>query len=408
VVQYDDFNPFLDRFRDTFSGRRRRIDRALERWMLWDHMDAILSLGVTQLVDRILDVRQKSYPAALDHQPLPIERLNRSQARDVLLLAACYDQSTAESPEQRWRRLRQKLRFPTWLAYWDIALGVAVTLAVLALIAGFQAWDWLVSPWPYLSILAGFFPRLCRMAKWFWRAWRIARHTRTLQHSPAALRRILMRFPETEISAQPTPAHPRSEDRYELLAKFQNVLWSLGFTGIVVLVDRVDEPYLINGAAERMRAMLWPMLDNKLLKHPGIGFKLLLPADLLDYIDRENRQFHQRVRLDKQNLIRSLQWTGQSLYDLANVRLQACAVEGRSPNLADLFDESVNHQRLVNAMHSLRVPRQLFKFLYRLLVTHANTFTDEAPSWKISGETFEAVLALHQRDQQVYDRSGVA
>ena len=40
--------------------------------------------------------------------------------------------------------------------------------------------------------------------------------------------------------------------------------------------QRVDEPHLINGSVEQMRAMLWPMLDNKFLKHPGLGFKLLL------------------------------------------------------------------------------------------------------------------------------------
>ncbi len=262
VIQYDDFNPFLDRFRDTLSGRRRRIDRALQRWMLWDHMDAILSLGVTQLVDRILDARQRSYPAALDHQPLPADRLDHAQARDVLLLATCYDQSTADSPEHRWRSLRQKLRFPTWLAYWDTALGGFVTLAVIVLIAAFQAWDWLTAPWPYLGIAAGWAPRLWRMARWFWRAWSIQRNTRTLQHTPGTLRRILMRFPERKISGQPLPSQPRTDDRYELLAKLQNVLRTLGFTGILVLVDRVDEPYLINGSAERMRAMLWPMLDK--------------------------------------------------------------------------------------------------------------------------------------------------
>ena len=58
VIEYDDFNPFLDRFRDKFSSvRRRRQDQVLSQWKLWDHMDAILSLGVTQLVDRILEVR---------------------------------------------------------------------------------------------------------------------------------------------------------------------------------------------------------------------------------------------------------------------------------------------------------------------------------------------------------------
>ena len=110
VVQYDDFNAFLDRFRDRFSGRRRRADRALEQWRLWDHMDAILSLAVTQLVDRILEVKQARHPAARDEAP-PVDLLDAAQIRDVMLLAACYDQSTAENLLQRWRRLRRKLRF---------------------------------------------------------------------------------------------------------------------------------------------------------------------------------------------------------------------------------------------------------------------------------------------------------
>ncbi len=113
------------------------------------------------------------------------------------------------------------------------------------------------------------------------------------------------------------------------MAKLQSVLRTLGFTGIVVLVDRVDEPYLINGSAELMKALVWPMLDNKLLKHPGMGFKLLLPAELIHFVDREDRDFHQRARLDKQNLIRSLEWTGQSLYDLAGV-----AAEGLGRSVA--------------------------------------------------------------------------
>ena len=66
VVQYDDFNPFLDRFRDRFSGRRRRAERMLTHWRLWDHIDAILALAVTQLVDRVLEVKQARHPAARD------------------------------------------------------------------------------------------------------------------------------------------------------------------------------------------------------------------------------------------------------------------------------------------------------------------------------------------------------
>ena len=114
-------------------------------------------------------------------------------------------------------------------------------------------------------------------------------------------------------------------------------------------MDRVDEPYLINGSTELMQALVWPMLDNKFLKHPGMGVKLLLPIELERGLDRQDQDFHQRARLDKQNLIRSLEWTGQSLYDLANARLKACAADGRSPAMAELFEPIVDERRLKDA-----------------------------------------------------------
>ncbi len=403
VVQYDDFNPFLDRFRDRFSGRRRRPDRALQHWRLWDHMDAILSLGVTQLVDRILGVRKARHPAARD-EPLAIESLDASQARDVLLLVACYDQSTAENAAQRWHHLRRKLRLRTWPSKWDWAVGIAATLAVLVLIGWLGKWSWLTTIWPYLFIAAGWGPRVWRCLRWCWQARRIVRHTRVLNHNTNLLRKVLMSFTGGQIVGQPLPAQDRTDDRYELLAKLQGVLCSLRFEGIVVLVDRVDEPYLINGSTELMRALIWPMLDNKFLKHPGIGLKLLLPSELERLIDREDRDFHQRARLDKQNLIRSLEWTGQSLCDLANARIRACAAEGSSPVLADFFDGSTGEGRLIEAFAALRVPRHLFKFMYRLFTTHCNAHSDENPVWEISNGTFESVLAVYQRDQDAFDR----
>ncbi len=42
------------------------------------------------------------------------------------------------------------------------------------------------------------------------------------------------------------------------------------------------------------------MLDNKFLKHPGLGFKLLLPIELVRFIEREDKMFYERSRLDKQ------------------------------------------------------------------------------------------------------------
>lgn len=403
VVEYDDFNAFLDRFRDRFSGRRRkRIDRMLEHWHLWDHMDAILSLAVTQLTDRILGNKQARYSAARD-EPLPIDRLDRAQVRDVMLLAACYDQSTAESSFQRWRRLAKQLRFRTIKSKWDLALGVAGTLAVVATIIGTGNWSWFGLLWPYLLIAASWAPRCWRLSRWCWKAWRIVRNTRVLNRNTKLLCRSLLNFPGSDLAGQPLPALPRTDDRYELLAKLQGVLRSMQFDGILVLVDRVDEPYLINGADDLMRALVWPMLDNKFLKSPGLGLKMLLPIELEQMLDQQDRDFHQRARLDKQNMIRSLGWTGQSLYDMANSRIAACAADGSGPKILDLF-EGLDQRRLIDAFGTLRVPRHLFKFMYRLFTAHCNAHTEEAPAWKISASMFESVLALYGRDQDAFDR----
>lgn len=412
AVLYDDFNPFLDRFRERFSGRRRRPERVLEKWRLWDHMDAVLSLAVTQLVDRILEVKQARHPAARD-EPLATESLDASQVRDVLLLAACYDQSTAENPEARWHLLRRKLGLSVWRSKWDWAVGIVVTLVVIAVLAWLAYRGWR-PPWQYwlylliAGIAAGWAPRLWRCLKWYWKARRVVRHTRVLSHNTNVLRRLLLNFTGSQLVGQPLPDQQRTDDRYELLGKLQGVLRSLRFDGILVLVDRVDEPYLINGSTELMRALVWPVLDNKFLKHPGMGLKLLLPIELERLIDRQDRDFHQRARLDKQNLVRSLEWTGQSLYDVANARIKACAAEGSSPALADLFDESIDDRRLMIAFGGLRVPRHLFKFMYRLFTHHCNAYSDEDPRWRISGEAFESVLALYQRDQDALNRGAGA
>ncbi|HEY1600200.1 MAG TPA: hypothetical protein VGG64_11390 [Pirellulales bacterium] len=408
VIEYDDFNPFLDRFVERVSARAIRKDQVLSQWKLWDHMDAILSLGVTRLVDRILDGPKQQNPSPADIGPLETGLLDRHQARDLLLLAACYDRSMAEAPRRRWHRLRRKLRFRTWRARWPAALGFVVVIAVLTAIGAAQDWSWLGTPWPYIVMAAAWIPWVVRATRWMWRARRVARQLRVIKREVNPLRQVLMNFTTDQLAGQPLPERDRTDDRFELLVKFQGVLAGLGFTGVVVLVDRVDEPHFVNGAADRMRGLLWPLLDNKFLKHPGLGFKLLLPIELSYFIEREDRDFYQRARLDKQNMIPSLDWTGEALYDVANARLKACAIDGRTPSLRNLFDDTVDDRRLIAALRTLRVPRHLFKFLYRVFVAHSNAHTDENPVWQISGPTFESVLALYERDQEAFDRGMAA
>jgi hypothetical protein len=408
VVHYDDFNPFLDRFRDRLSKRNRRADRVLGLFKLWDHMDGVLSLAVTGVVDRILDVRQPSPTVLCTIEPPAIDMIDRHQARDLLLLTACYDQSTAETFTGRWNRLRRRLKFQTWRSYWQLALGISVTvllimLVIVVLANGGQAW---LPPWWVYPILlfAGWAPWLWKAWKNWWLARSILSRMRVGIRETGSLWHALMQFTPAELSGQPLPNKDSTDDRYELLMKLQGLLNQLGHSGMIVLVDRLDEPHLVNGSPELMKALLWPMLDNKFLKHPGVGVKLMLPIELTRFIEREERDFYQRARLDKQNMIPSFQWTGEALYDVATARLNACAKPGARPNLSDLFDPGVTQQRMIEAFRTLRVPRRLFKFLHGVIVAHCNAHTDQNPSWKIAPTLFESTLALSLRDQDAFDR----
>jgi hypothetical protein len=411
VVHYDDFNPFLDRFRDRLSKRNRKADRVLQQFRLWDHMDAILSLAVTGLADRILDVKQPSPAVSCDIDATAIDKLDRHQARDLLLLAACYDQSTAETFPARWHRLRRRLKFRTWMSNWPLAIGIGWTVLIGAIFTMYvvqrgksalpSAWGWFGL---LLVIFAGWLPHLWKAWKNFWLARGILGRMRVGIRETNPLRRVLMQFSPAELSGQPLPNKDSTDDRYELLMKLQGLLQQLGHSGCVVLVDRLDEPHLVNGSAELMKALLWPMLDNKFLKHPGVGVKLMLPIELTRFIEREERDFYQRARLDKQNMIPSFEWTGEALFDIANARLRACAKPGATPKLADLFDPGVTQSRMIDAFRSLRVPRRLFKFLYTLIASHCNAHTDQAPAWTIAPTLFESTLALSLRDQDAFDR----
>ncbi|MEM6328633.1 MAG: hypothetical protein AAF790_00135, partial [Planctomycetota bacterium] len=415
VIEYDDFNPLLDCFADRLPVRKQRDPaRVLAEWKLWDHMDALLSLGVTDLIDHLLDARQRTGPPANRLLPSATESepslaLDHAQKRDLLLLAACYDDSSAAPLTSRWKNLRRRLRFGTlglgnpkrWL---EAGLGLGVTTAAASLMGYLAAWGWLQGPWLYAVLTLAWLPWLWKWLRFRLKARGVRTQVRVLRRETATTQRLLMALAGADLQNQPLPNKRRTDDRYELLQKFQGVLRSLGVTGILVLVDRVDEPHLTGGKVELMRDLVWSMLDNKFLKQPGIGVKLLLPDELMEHLNRETREFHQRARIDKQNLVPSLDWTGEALLDLANARLAACATGGATPTLRGLLAEDIREDRLIDAMRSLRTPRHLFKFLYRLIAAHCNAYTDTSPEWRVSRDLFEQALALYSRDQASVDR----
>ncbi len=405
VVEYDDFNRFLDCFHERMASFSRSPQRSLSQWRLWDHMDAILSIAVTQLVDDILHDRANGTPQPFEVTAEQLGQLTHSQRRDLLLLAAYYDHSTHAPPVQRWNQLRKKLKFANWMSWRDFAIGLGVTLVLFGFLIQMGWLSSLKTVWPWLLLVAGWSPWLAKQAKWLWHAWSVARQVKVFEHPMQPLRTILTSFDGKELINQPAPNRDRSDDRYELLGKLQSVLRTLGFASIMIVVDRVDEPHLINGNPERMKAFLWPMFDNKFLQHAGLGFKLLLPIEVSYFLSREDKSFYERSRLDKQNMIRSLEWTGESLYDLANDRIKA-SHNGQpgAGKLKDWFEDSITEPELVGTLGRLRVPRHMFKFLHRLIVDHCHRYTDDNPKWKIAREELQSTLAVYLRDLEAYDR----
>ncbi len=431
VIHYDDFNPFLDEFCTRLGRKGRKPGKALHEIQLWDHMDAILSLGVTSLVDAALDSKRKPDDSAdrLWIDPKAFRKLDRHQRRDLMLLASCYDNSTAAPSWERWKRLRRVVGFRTFKSKLPAFLGITTACLSLLLVAYFLlnlGSLWWVPPiseandgslgfdftkvpkpiWWTAGILAlvGWGPCLVRKVRGCIVARSTTNRMRVLPARTSKLAKSLGRFTRSQLSGQPLPNRDRTDDRYSLFRKLQSILGTLDFCGTVVLVDRVDEPNIINGSAQLMRALIWPMLDNKFLRQSGIGFKFMLPSELNEFIQREDREFYQRARLDKQNMVPSLDWTGEALYDVANARLQACSMPGKEPKLRALVDDAVSDQRMYDVLRSLRVPRHMFRFLHRVFVAHCNKYSEDQPVWQIGSDTFEAELAVYDRSLSAADK----
>ena len=403
VIQYDDFNPFLDAFQERFSRFWRKPATLLRAWKLWDHIDAILTLGVTKLTDQALQVRDVNGNVAPE---LDLKSLDDNQKRDFLLLAALYDQSPSGGQYGRWTKLRKKLGVYNLTAWKWFSIAIAWFLLFCLIAIGLWRMEWingshLLSIYFWLALFVGFVPWIWRFVTLHWEARKLWKNLRVRNFDKAPMRQILLDTPTSQLAGQPLPTRAQSDDRYALLEKFSNLTKVLGYKSIIVLVDRVDEPGMITGSPPLMRDFIWSILDNKLLKYPDVAFKLLLPAELYDFAKKEGSEFNERSRLDKQNLIPSLTWTGHSLYDLVNARLAACTdntMVDVPETLDKWFDDNMTYDHLISSLERIRTPRQVFKFLYGLMCEHAQSFTDQNPQWKIATSEFDGTLKHFLKD----------
>ncbi|MGC9328284.1 MAG: hypothetical protein ACP5I1_11665 [Candidatus Hinthialibacter sp.] len=403
LIDYIDFNPFLSRFRRAISARaddRQAAQDVVKRWKISDHLDAILSLGVTQFIDQILETNSVK------------KDMTRKQKMYLMLLTSLYYDSDRKTTSEAMQQIRKLIRYFSWrpiLKWISIAILSLVSIAV-ALIPWFTGMESMFNKLFYILGALGL------LGTWGWWAWDsisartqsawASRSVKILTRNSSNLSSMLAKVTRKERKEFVLPNGVDESSRYLLLERFIDLLETYGYKGVYVLIDRVDEPSLLSISDGLMRQFIEKLLDIKLLQYPRLGLKLFLPIEM-DAIHRNaSAEQLKHMRLDKSNLIPELKWSGQELYEIANQRLNACKdSETKDVSLGDMFEEGFDFVYLKDTLSNLGTPRYAFGFLATLISEYVKELPNDLPEddkrWKISRSHFDVVRALW------IDRSGV-
>jgi hypothetical protein len=425
-VPYDSLGAMLDQIHEVVAGKTPL--ESLQRVRLVDHLDGILHTIVPGLVDSFLGVAPP--PGSLNTPAIqfghdarrPSRKLDGEAKRVLLLLQSLYDRPDAAV--ERTRALRNKLG--VWLPTGYVLLTLGAFLGWIPA-AGLYAWARFAPPdiFPALNtinpltlgiigLLALWLGVVVKRSVWdrvglLRTAHRVRKQLRVVPRADLSYMRSLRQLGAAVRDPANLPITDSDAPRYALLQGVRRVLKPFGYAGMLIVVDRADEPSIISGDADRMRAIIWPMLANRFLQQEGVGVKLLLPIELRHALFRESSAFFQEARLDKQSMVERLSWTGAMLYDLCNSRLQACrsahaaGPESRTISLLDLFAEDVSRQDLVDSLDQMHQPREAFKFLYRCLTEHCASVTSDQNAYRIPRHVLESIKKQEaDRVQQLY------
>ncbi|MBX3409225.1 MAG: hypothetical protein KF859_05000 [Phycisphaeraceae bacterium] len=412
LIAYDDLNGVLDRLHERVGGKTPL--ESLQKVRLVDHIDAILHAVTPRLVDALLDPSRSPEGIDLGEGLKPSRRLSPTAKLDLLLLQSIYDRP--QNAQQRTGLLRRRLRVPVPPAiFWGTLFAWVMPMLLIAALVWVQFFtlpaplDQRLGYWA-LGALAGLYALF--ILKWsLWDRFsllrtghRLRKQLRVFNRSEVSLARSLRQLAPGVRDASGLPISDSDEPRYLMLERLKGALRCLGFAGIIVVMDRVDEPTLVRGDPDRMKAVVWPLLNNKFLQQEGLAFKLLLPMELRHAVFRESSAFFQEARLDKQSLIEHLSWSGATLYDLCEARMAACALDGaKAPKLIDLFAEDVTRQDIVDALDRLHQPRDALKLMYRCMTEHCASVTRGQQEWKIPRHILAGVVKQEaERVQQMF------
>lgn len=398
VTPCDEHNPMLDAVAHKLG--KSEPDSALDAVRLEDQQDAILSRTVTGLVDALVgEEGPEGGEAALEPG-----KLDAQQRADLAMAAWLYDQPTHGQSEARWQKIRSLTRMGT---FWNRKRHglLALLFLLVGLVAG-AAWRYFGQDgvaWQATAVAGGGL-FLATGLGWLGRQFSngrrgraLEREVRVINRAKGDLSRKLWTLKGGPMKAQPLPTHDDKEARYNLTRRVVRILNAFGYGSLVVLIDRVDEPVLINGDAQRMKKFVWPMMNNKFLQQEHVAIKMLLPIEVAQQLPGESAEFKRTARLDKQSVVNPLKWTGETLYDLCNHRIKSVQPDGEGEKmpLQGIFTDEVTRRDLIEALDQMHQPRDAFKLLYAVIVEHCQVNPSDSENWRIPG----TLLSQVRRDQ---------
>jgi len=305
VVSYDEFNTYLSSWKthidnalarhqgfwDRVRGRPAPTASLEKHWRLAHHIDAIIA----EIMRRV--------PRMLSSSPSHPRLWPRQVKLDTLFLAAVYLPGRSNEYIQTIRDLRAMMFGPS-ARFWQTARRM---------LAG-------------LLTLGGYFAYRFGQAQAI--ALRLNRRVQVLERDVPDRRWALRKLPLGYLRSQPLTEQSLSPvdeaARYEMLNKVLSIARQAGYGRIVVVIDKVDEPSMIQGDYAQMSDFIKPLWNNKLLQTSGVQFKMLLPAQLYKTIRKAGGDLLNIARLDKANMIHPLTWSGEQLYEILSERAAVC------------------------------------------------------------------------------------
>lgn len=374
LVNYDDFNPYLDAWKSNrdraLLEERSFTERLFNKpareaslsgdWNLQSHIDAIIAEAVTGLADMLREA------------PKPPSSWPLQTRYDTLMLAAVYLPRASTEYKQVVGEIQQML----FAGSARLGQSVTRTASAVATLG--------IASWARGSFAAN-------LAK------KISKSVPVIERDLPDLQDALALLPSTYLKHEPLIRHlvDRNDpsSRFELLRKLVAIAHLCGYSRVVVVMDKIDEPSMIHGDYELMADFVKPLWNNKLLQTSGIQFKMLLPAQLYRTVRKAQGDLLNQARLDKANMIYPFTWSGKHLHEMLSERCSACLTNGASDqfDLKTLFADEVSREEIIEQLDKMKIPRYASKLMNAALVTACeNILVQELDGQKpvISGKVF--------------------